>query len=55
MHVGRTLAERGIRLVYGGGSVGLMGILAEMIVRTYFESSGRRSYSMRETVNLRDH
>lgn len=33
----------------------LMGILAEMIVRTYFESSGRRSYSMRETVNLRDH
>ncbi len=32
----------------------LMGILAEMIVRTYFESSGRRSYSVRETVNFRD-
>jgi uncharacterized protein (TIGR00730 family) len=26
---GRTLAENGIRLVYGGGSVGLMGALAE--------------------------
>ncbi len=30
----------------------LMGILAEMMVRTYFESSGRRSYSVRETVNF---
>lgn len=27
--LGRTLAEQGIRLVYGGGSVGLMGILAD--------------------------
>lgn len=27
--VGRTLAERGIRLVYGAGNVGLMGILAD--------------------------
>jgi uncharacterized protein (TIGR00730 family) len=26
---GRTLAERGIRLVYGGGHVGLMGVLAD--------------------------
>lgn len=32
----------------------LMGILAEMMVRTYFESSGRRSYSVRETVNFKD-
>jgi dolichol-phosphate mannosyltransferase len=32
----------------------LMGILAEMMVRTYFESSGRRSYSVRETINLGD-
>jgi glycosyltransferase involved in cell wall biosynthesis len=30
----------------------LMGILAEMMVRTYFESSGRRSYSVRETINI---
>jgi uncharacterized protein (TIGR00730 family) len=27
--MGRTLAERGIRLVYGGGHVGLMGVLAD--------------------------
>lgn len=27
--VGRTLAERGLRLVYGGGNVGLMGVLAD--------------------------
>lgn len=28
---GRLLAERGIRLVYGGGEVGLMGVLAEAV------------------------
>lgn len=28
-HVGRSLAERNIRLVYGGGSVGLMGAVAD--------------------------
>jgi len=28
-HVGRTVAERGWRLVYGGGAVGLMGVAAE--------------------------
>lgn len=27
--MGRTLAERGVRLVYGGGQVGLMGLLAD--------------------------
>lgn len=27
--IGRDLAERGIRLVYGGGGVGLMGVLAD--------------------------
>ncbi|WP_437881711.1 TIGR00730 family Rossman fold protein [Pseudomonas sp. LRF_L74] len=27
--LGRTLAERGLRLVYGGGAVGLMGIVAD--------------------------
>jgi uncharacterized protein (TIGR00730 family) len=27
--MGRLLAERGIRLVYGGGNVGLMGVLAD--------------------------
>lgn len=34
--VGRTLAERDIELVYGGGSVGLMGVLA----RTCKEAGG---------------
>ncbi len=28
-HVGRTLAERGIGLVYGGGRLGLMGAIAD--------------------------
>jgi hypothetical protein len=26
---GRTVAERGLRLVYGGGAVGLMGVAAD--------------------------
>ena len=30
--LGRTLAENRIRLVYGGGSVGLMGALAEAVL-----------------------
>jgi uncharacterized protein (TIGR00730 family) len=29
---GRTLAEEGIRLVYGGGSVGLMGAVAKSVL-----------------------
>ena len=28
-NLGRALAERGIRLVYGGGAVGLMGVVAD--------------------------
>ena len=30
--LGRTLAERGIGLVYGGGAVGLMGIVADAVL-----------------------
>jgi uncharacterized protein (TIGR00730 family) len=30
--VGRLLAERGIRVVYGGGNVGLMGVLANAVL-----------------------
>jgi hypothetical protein len=30
--LGRALAARGIRLVYGGGSVGLMGIVADAVL-----------------------
>lgn len=30
--LGKTLAQRGIRVVFGGGSVGLMGILADAVL-----------------------
>src|SRR2546429_9702835 len=30
--LGRILAENGVRLVYGGGSIGLMGALAESVI-----------------------
>lgn len=30
----------------------LMGLLAEMLVRTYFESQGRRAYHVGETINI---
>ena len=30
--MGRVLAERGMRLIYGGGCVGLMGVLAEELL-----------------------
>ena len=36
-HLGREIATAGVRLVYGGGSVGLMGIMA----RTALESGGQ--------------
>lgn len=31
-HLGRALAERGINLVYGGASVGIMGVLADAVL-----------------------
>jgi len=31
--LGSELAQRGIRLVYGGGRVGLMGVLADAVIR----------------------
>ena len=31
--MGRLLAERGIELVYGGGNVGLMGVLADAVLQ----------------------
>lgn len=31
--LGREIAERGLTLVYGGGDIGLMGILAEAVLR----------------------
>jgi hypothetical protein len=32
-----------------------MGLLAEMVVRTYFESQGRASYKVREFINFDGH
>src|SRR5262249_44487814 len=33
----------------------LMGLLAEMLVRTYFESQGRSAYHVRELTNFPEH
>jgi uncharacterized protein (TIGR00730 family) len=38
--LGRTLAERGIRLVYGGGHVGLMGAVADAVANNGGETYG---------------
>ncbi len=38
--LGRQMAERGIRLVYGGGHVGLMGIIADAVLNAGGEVSG---------------
>jgi uncharacterized protein (TIGR00730 family) len=38
--LGRILAENGVRLIYGGGSVGLMGALAEAVLEHGGEVTG---------------
>jgi uncharacterized protein (TIGR00730 family) len=38
--MGRTLAERGIRLVYGGGKTGLMGVVADAVLEAGGEVVG---------------
>jgi uncharacterized protein (TIGR00730 family) len=38
--LGRTFAERGIKLVYGGGHVGLMGAIADAVVENGGEGHG---------------
>ena len=30
--LGKTFAERNIRLIYGGGSIGLMGIMTALLI-----------------------
>jgi uncharacterized protein (TIGR00730 family) len=39
-HVGRVLAQRGIGLVYGGGHVGLMGVVADAVLKNGGEVVG---------------
>src|ERR1700726_1840671 len=48
---GRILAENGIRLVYGGGSVGLMGALAEAVL----DGGGRVTGVIPEFLVNREH
>jgi hypothetical protein len=38
--LGRILAENGVRLIYGGGSVGLMGAVAEAVIEHGGEVTG---------------
>ncbi len=38
--MGRTLAERGIRLIYGGGKTGLMGAVADGVLEAGGEVIG---------------
>jgi uncharacterized protein (TIGR00730 family) len=39
-HLGVLLVERGIGVVYGGGNIGLMGILADVALRAGGEVTG---------------
>ncbi len=38
--LGRVLVERGLGLVYGGGNVGLMGVIADEVMRLGGEATG---------------
>ncbi len=40
IHLGQLLAERGVRLVYGGGSIGLMGVIADAVIEAGGEVVG---------------
>jgi len=40
IELGKALAERGIRVVFGGGSVGLMGVLADAVLAADGEITG---------------
>ena len=45
--LGRTLADRGIRLVFGGGDVGLMGAIADAVLGNGGEAHGVITESLR--------
>jgi len=46
--LGQTLADRGIRLVYGGGHVGLMGVLADVVLGNGGEAYGVITRALKE-------
>lgn len=53
MHLVQTpLPTVGAMFVIVGVQLVLFGLIAEVLMRTYYESKGTRSYSIRETVNL---
>lgn len=47
-HLGRTLAERGIHLVYGGGRTGLMGAIADAALAAGGEVTGVMPHALVE-------
>lgn len=47
--LGRTLAEKKLTLVYGGGAVGLMGILADAVMEAGGEAIGIIPQSLEDT------
>ncbi len=53
--LGRTLARRGLALVYGGGSVGLMGAVADAVLAAGGEAIGviPRALELRELAHPR--
>ncbi len=50
VNLGRLLAERGIRLVYGGGKVGLMGVVADAAL----QAGGDVLVSVPESLMLKE-
>ena len=59
--LGRTLAERSLTLVYGGGSVGLMGVVADATMAAGGEVLGvitdarmKKTYDMMVAMKLLD-
>jgi uncharacterized protein (TIGR00730 family) len=38
--LGHLMAERGVRLIYGGGSIGLMGVIADTVIAAGGEAVG---------------
>jgi predicted Rossmann-fold nucleotide-binding protein len=43
--LGEAMAKAGVRLVYGGGSIGLMGILARSVLIAASRSESSRAFS----------
>jgi dolichol-phosphate mannosyltransferase len=39
-------------LIIVGVQLITMGVLAEMVMRTYYESQGKKAYLIKETINL---